>query len=100
MRMYTHNLCPFATRARYAFALKEIPFQSVEMDLNEKAQWHLDFNNGFVPILETPQGDLIKESGVIAQLACEMHRDKGVDLIPKDAIQAAKMRLQIQALEG
>jgi hypothetical protein len=36
-RMYTHNLCPFATRARYAFALKEIPFQSVEMDLNEKA---------------------------------------------------------------
>lgn len=66
LRMYGHNLCPFATRARYAFALKEVPFQHVEMDLNEKAQWHKDFNNGFVPVLETPEGTLIKESGVIA----------------------------------
>jgi glutathione S-transferase len=36
------------------------------MDLNQKAQWHLDFNGGMVPVLETPQGDLIKESAIIA----------------------------------
>jgi len=41
------------------------------MDLNKKAQWHLDFNGGLVPILENPNGDLIKESGIIAQFAIE-----------------------------
>ena len=64
--MYTHNLCPFATRARYAFALKEIPFQSVEMDIHDKAQWHVDVNGGMVPLLETPQGEIVKESAIIA----------------------------------
>jgi hypothetical protein len=36
------------------------------MDLNAKAQWHLDFNGGMVPILETTDGTLIKESAIIA----------------------------------
>ena len=94
--MYGHNLCPFATRARYAFALKEVPFQHVEMDLNEKAKWHLDFNNGFVPVLETPDGTLIKESAVIAQVAIETNHGKGVDIVPKCPIEAAKMRLAMQ----
>jgi glutathione S-transferase len=66
------------------------------MDLNEKAQWHLDFNGGLVPILENPQGELIKESGIIAQFAIELGGDEGVALIPKDPFQAAKMRLEIE----
>jgi glutathione S-transferase len=59
------------------------------MDLAQKAQWHLDFNGGAIPILETPEGDLIKESGIIAQLAVELGGDEGVALIPKDPFQAA-----------
>ena len=35
-RQYSHNLCPFASKARYAFAAKKIPFQTVEMNLNDK----------------------------------------------------------------
>ena len=66
LRLYGHTLCPFVARARYALVLKKIAFQDVQMDLNQKAQWHLDFNGGMVPVLETPQGDLIKESGIIA----------------------------------
>ena len=72
LRMYTHNLCPFATRARYAFVAKNIPFQSVECDLDAKAGWHLELNNGFVPVLETKEGDLIYESAVLMQFAHEM----------------------------
>lgn len=68
----------------------------MQMDCNEKAQWHLDFNNGFVPVLETPQGDLIKESAIVAQIAIETAGDKGVALIPKDPIQAAKMRVEME----
>jgi len=41
------------------------------MDLNKKAQWHLDFNGGLVPVLETTTGDLIKESGIVAQFAID-----------------------------
>lgn len=66
MRLYGHNLCPFSCRARYAFAAKEIPVQLVETDLNSKAKWQVDFNGGFVPILETPDGKMFGESGLLA----------------------------------
>ncbi len=96
LRLYGHTLCPFVARARYALALKKIPFQDVQMDLNEKAQWHVDFNGGMVPILETTDGILIKESAIIAQLAIELGGDNGVDLVPKDPIQGALMRMEIE----
>ena len=28
------------------------------MELGNKAQWHLDFNDGMIPILEKPNGEL------------------------------------------
>eukprot|EP00959_Pyramimonas_sp_CCMP1952_P208410 4359615-Pyramimonas_sp.AAC.2 len=99
-RQYTHNLCPFAARARYAFAAKDIPFQEVHTNLDQKAQWHLDFNNGFVPVLETPQGDLIGESGILMTLAHELAPGKGLELVPKDPILAAKMRLKMEKFNG
>ena len=46
--------------------------------------------------METPAGDLIKESAVIAQVAIELNHGKGVDVVPADPIQAALMRLQIE----
>ena len=52
LRLYGHNLCPFVARARYALALKGIPFQEVHVDLNNKSKWHLDLNGGMVPVLE------------------------------------------------
>lgn len=45
--------------------------------------------------METPQGDLIKESGVIAQFATE-YSQEGYELIPKNPVDAAKMRLKIE----
>ena len=58
-------------RAVFAFAAKEIPFEKCIVDMHSKAQWHLDFNGGLVPILEKQDGTLIKESDVIANLASE-----------------------------
>ena len=66
IRHYTHNLCPFSARARYTFAAKGIPFQSCEIDLNNKAQWHIDVNNGVAPVMELPSGALIIESAIIS----------------------------------
>ena len=70
-RLYGHNLCPFVARARYALAAKGIQFQEVHMDLQKHAQWHLDFNGGLVPILETPTGRMIPESKIIMAFAEE-----------------------------
>ena len=72
----------------------------MQTSIHEKAPWHLEFNNGLIPVLETPSGDLIKESAIIAQIAIEAGGDQGVQLIPKDPIAAAKMRLEIEAFKN
>lgn len=50
------------------------------MDLTDKAQWLMDVNKGFVPVLELQDGTMIIESRVIMELAEDMHRDKGLKL--------------------
>ena len=52
-------------------------------------------NGGMVPILETPEGELILESGIIMTLAHEMGGEKGLELFPKDPIEAARIRLSM-----
>ena len=69
VRMYGHNLCPFVNRTRWHFACKDVQFQECWVDLNDKAQWHKDFNSGFAPVLEVPSGELIPESDIIAGYA-------------------------------
>ena len=53
------------------------------------------FNGGMVPVLETPEGELIGESAVIMNYAQEAYPDSGLQLIPKDAFAAARMRLKM-----
>ena len=100
LRVYGHTLCPFVGIARYALALKKVEFQDCQVNLEPKAAWHLELNGGMIPVLETPAGDLIRESGVIAQLAIELGGDQGIELVPKDPIVAAKMRLEIEAFRA
>ena len=94
--MYGHNLCPFVARARFAFACKEVPFQEVLVCLNNKGQWHKDFNGGMVPVLELPTGDLLPESGILMQYAMDAApAGQGIDLIPADPLVAADMRVKM-----
>jgi glutathione S-transferase len=109
-RIYGHELCPFAQRAFLAFGAKKITFQKVHVDLRKKAQWHLDINEGLVPILETPNGDLIPESGFIAQFASDYTdgKNQGIPLWPHEgkiagdktfALDSAKHRVFIQKFD-
>ena len=50
-----------------------------------------------VPILETPNGDLIKESGVIMIFAHESGTGAGV---PKNPVSAAFIKLEMEAFNG
>lgn len=94
-RLYNHTLCPFSARARYTMACKGIEFQSCEVDLDQKAQWHVDFNGGSAPVLETTAGKLVPESGIIQQWALEQNPNGGIQLIPSDPLEAAKMRVRM-----
>jgi len=55
------------------------------VNVGDKAQWHLDFNNGLVPILETPDGTMVNESAVISSFASEYAQPTdGVKLLPSE----------------
>lgn len=45
------------------------------MDLQEKAQWHIDINGGKVPLLEFPNREFVFESRVIMELAHEIGKE-------------------------
>jgi glutathione S-transferase len=75
------------------------------MNLGDKAPWHLDFNNGFVPILESPDGTMINESAVISEFASAYAKPAdGIKILPFEgkngdlsaAMETAKMRLAMQ----
>ena len=66
------------------------------MDLQDKAQWHKDFNNGFIPVLEVPSGDLIPESNIVSDYALQVAGpNQGLKLIPDDPVLTAKMRVKM-----
>jgi len=55
------------------------------VSLEKKAQWHLDFNGGFLPMLETSAGTMINESGFIAEFANSLAGpDQGLKLWPHE----------------
>ena len=69
LRLYSHELCPFVERSVLALRAKEIPFQLCQTDLEVKAEWHMKLNGGLIPVLESPDGTLVNESGFISEFA-------------------------------
>jgi len=63
--------------------------------LGDKANWHREFNKGFVPILEVPNGTLIPESGIAVEYALQAGQGQGIELIPQDPVTAALMRVKM-----
>lgn len=56
------------------------------MDIRQKAQWHLDLNNGFMPVLENTDGNMVFESAVIMSLASDLARPgEGLPIWPHEA---------------
>ena len=66
------------------------------LDNDNKAQWFKDFNGGFLPILEFPTGEMVPESDIVVEFTLqEAGPDQGLDLIPRDPLRAALMRVKI-----
>lgn len=95
VRVYGHNSCPYAERARLAMSLKGVKFQHVEMDLENKAQWHVDLNGGRVPVVELPDGQTVHDSRVVIDFAHD-YVPSGIEFYSKDPVKAAHTRQIIQ----
>lgn len=91
LRLYGHHLCPFVQRAMLVLTAKQIPYQFVAIDLTHKNKWHLDINNGFVPILEQPDGTIVHDSLDVCDWLQD-HTKDGVDLYPGDAEHKQKLK--------
>ncbi|KAJ5177589.1 uncharacterized protein N7500_000288 [Penicillium coprophilum] len=73
--LYTNRLCPWAHRAH--IALKEIglDYEEVTIDLNTPREpWYLEINpRGLVPTISY-NGEIIPESGIVAQFLADAHQ--------------------------
>jgi glutathione S-transferase len=82
-----------------ALAAKGVTYQRCEVDLGKKTKWHLDINGGFVPVWETPEGDIITESKVIMELIEDAYPKQGYSMLPEDPVKRAQMRVAINLID-
>lgn len=93
IELFSARVCPFAHRSRLALMEKGLPFELVEIDLDDKPDWYAEVNPaGAVPALR--QGDfLLRESLIINEYVNELAQEPA--LLPATARERAEARLWI-----
>jgi glutathione S-transferase len=93
IEIYSAALCPFAHRTRLTLIEKGIPFELIEIDLQNKPANFLEISPyGKVPVLK--HGDrCIWESAIVNEYLEETFPDH--PLLPKEPIQRAQARIWI-----
>lgn len=72
--LYSFRRCPYAIRARLALHISEIAYELREVALRDKPAAMLSASpKGSVPVLVTPDGQIIDESWDIMQWALQQH---------------------------
>lgn len=94
LTLVSHHLCPYVQRAAIALIEKNVPFKSVNIDLDDKPGWFTRLSPlGKVPLLKLETGQVLFESAVI----CEYLEDtQPHPLHPSDAIERARHRAWIE----
>jgi glutathione S-transferase len=96
--LYTAARCPYAGRARILLAEKAIPYDAVEIDLDDRPAWlYLKNPAGKVPVLEEDEGFVLPESRVILEYLDERFPDP--PLLPADPAERALARLVVERFE-
>ena len=93
LKLISHVLCPYVQRAVIALTEKGVPFERIDIDLNNKPDWFLKLSPlGKVPVLQV--GDkAVFESAVILEYLEETLPNP---LHPKDALMRAEHRAWIE----
>lgn len=93
IEIYSAALCPFAQRSRLTLSEKGVPFELIEIDLQNKPANFLEISPyGKVPVLK--HGDhRLWESTIINEYLDEIFPEP--PLLPKEPIQRAHARIWI-----
>jgi glutathione S-transferase len=93
LTLYDAPRCPFCARARIVLAEKDVPYETVEIDLTDRPAWLYEKNPaGKVPVLED-DGWILPESAVIAEYLNERYPEPA--LLPADPAARAVARLLV-----
>ncbi len=96
--LYDADRCPFAARVRIVLAEKELPYQVVGIDLDDRPALLYEKNpKGKVPVLEEDGGFVLPESAVIMEYLDERFPDP--PLLPADQAERAAVRLFIHRFD-
>ncbi|EPY27379.1 thiol-dependent reductase 1 [Angomonas deanei] len=81
--LYANKFCPFADRARLTCALKGIKPYYIETPIHPEAPWlkYINFRET-VPVLVTPDGEIINESQLVVQYLDQVFPNQGPRLLP------------------
>jgi glutathione S-transferase len=93
LTLYDAPRCPYCARARIALAEKDVEYETIEVDLQDRPAWIYEKNaTGRVPVLEE-DGWILPESAVILEYLEERYPEPA--LLPADPGDRALARLRI-----
>jgi glutathione S-transferase len=96
--LYTAERCPYAARVRIVLAEKDLPYDAVEIDLDDRPAWLYDKNPlGRVPVYEEDEGLVLPESRVIMEYLEERFPEPA--LWPPDPAERALGRLWLERFD-
>lgn len=93
LKLISHRLCPYVQRAVISLTEKGVPFERIDIDLDNKPDWFMKISPlGKVPVLQV--GDnVVFESAVILEY---LEETQPKPLHPKDALARAGHRAWIE----
>jgi glutathione S-transferase len=96
--LYTADRCPYAARARITLAEKELAYDAVEIDLDDRPAWLYEKNPlGKVPVWDEDEGLVLAESEVIMEYLEERYPEPA--LLPLDPAERALARLRVHRFD-
>jgi glutathione S-transferase len=97
LTLYDAARCPYCARVRIVLAEKDVPFETVEIDLANRPPWLYEKNPlGKVPVLEE-NGWALPESAVIMEFLEERYPEPA--LLPSDPAERAAVRLLVHRFD-
>jgi glutathione S-transferase len=98
LTLYDAARCPFCARVRIVLAEKGMPYDAVEIDLDDRPAWIYTKNpTGRVPVLEDDGGFVLPESRVIMEYLEERYPEPA--LLPTEAAERALVRLRFERFD-
>lgn len=99
LTLISHPLCPFVQRAAIVLLEKQVPFERIDIDLNDKPAWFLAISpSGKVPVLQIQKADDSTEVLFESMAICEYLQETqpGPSLYPNDPLARAKHRAWVE----